>query len=95
MQWSVVLEAAGDREVTVEEVVELADAVAPHGGVASGFGTTSYAARILVEAESREQAAEAGAATLAAAARAAGLPAWPVTVLDVLSPDDPDEEDFG
>jgi hypothetical protein len=95
VQWSVVLEAVGDREVTLEEVVELADALARHGGVASGFGTMSYAARILVEAESRELAAEAGATTLAAAALAAGLPAWPVTVLDVLSPDDPDEEGFG
>ncbi len=95
MQWSVVLEAVGDREVTVEEVVELADAVARHGGVASGFGTTAYAARILVEAESREQAAEVGAAALAEAAKTAGLPAWPVTVLDVVSPDDPDDEDLG
>ena len=51
MQWSVVLEAVGDREVTLEEVVELADAVARHGGVASGVGTASYAARILVEAD--------------------------------------------
>ena len=92
MQWSVVLEAVGDREVTLEEVVELADAVARHGGVASGFGTPSYAARILVEAGSREQAGELGAATLAEAARTAGLPAWPVTVLDVVSPEDEDED---
>ena len=91
MQWSVVLEAVGDREVTLEEVVELADAVARHGGVASGVGTPSYAARILVEAESREQAAEAGATTMADAARVAGLPAWPVTVLDVVSPDDDED----
>jgi hypothetical protein len=92
VQWSVVLEAVGDREVTLEEVVELADAVARHGGVASGFGTSSYAARILVEAGSRERAGELGAATLAEAARTAGLPAWPVTVLDVVSPDDEDED---
>ena len=94
MQWSVVLEAVGDRDVTVEEVVELADEVARHGGVASGVGTPSYAARILVEAESRDQAAEIGAATLAEAARTAGLPAWPVTVVDVASPGDPDEDGF-
>jgi len=92
VQWSVVLEAAGDREVTLEEVVELADAVARHGGVASGFGTASYAARIIVEAGTREQAGELGVATLAEAARAAGLPAWPVTVLDVASPDDEEDE---
>jgi hypothetical protein len=91
VQWSVVLEAVGDREVTLDEVVELADAVAPYGGVASGVGTTSYAARILVDAESREQAGEVGAATMAEVARSAGLPSWPVTVLDVVSPDDPDE----
>jgi hypothetical protein len=92
VQWSVVLEAVGDREVTLEEVVELADAVARHGGVASGFGTTSYATRILVEAGSREQAGALGVATLAEAARTAGLPPWPVTVLDVVSPDDEDED---
>ena len=92
MQWSVVLEAVGDREVILEEVVELADAVARHGGVASGVGTSSYAARILVEADTRQQAAEAGAATMSEAARTAGLPAWPVTVLDVVSPDDEDED---
>ena len=50
--------------------------------------------RILVEAESREQAGEVGEATLEEAARTAGLPAWPVTVLDVLSPDDEDEVDL-
>ena len=92
MQWSVVLEAVGDREVTLEEVVELADAVARHGGVASGVGTTSYAARILVEAESRERAAEFAAVVMSEAGRAAGLPAWPVTVLDVISPDDEDDD---
>jgi hypothetical protein len=91
VQWSVVLEAVGDREVTLEEVVELADAVARYGGVASGVGTTSYAARILVDAESREQAGEVGATTLTELARSAGLPSWPVTVLDVVSPDDPHE----
>ena len=68
------LEAVGDREVTLEEVVELADAVARHGGVASGVGTTSYAARILVQAESREQAGEVGEATLEEAARPPGCP---------------------
>jgi hypothetical protein len=92
VQWSVVLEAAGDREVTLDEVVELADAVARHGGVASGFGTTSYAARIIVEAGSREQAGEVGLTTLAEAARAAGLPAWPLRVVHVASPDEEEDE---
>ena len=39
------VEADGDREVTLEEVVELADAVARHGGIASGIGTPSYGAQ--------------------------------------------------
>ena len=39
MRWSVTLQAVGDRVLTREEVVELADAVAPHAGVASGIGT--------------------------------------------------------
>jgi len=93
VQWSVVLEAVGDREVILEEVVELADAVARHGGVASGVGTSSYAARILVEADTRQQAADAGAAIMSEAARTAGLPDWPVTVVDVVSPDDEDEDE--
>ena len=33
MQWSVSIQASGDRELTREEIVELADAVAPAGGV--------------------------------------------------------------
>lgn len=38
MRWSVAFEADGDRELTREEIVELADAVASHGGIASGSG---------------------------------------------------------
>ena len=38
MRWSVSLVAEGDRVVELEEVVELADAVAGIGGIASGIG---------------------------------------------------------
>ena len=44
MRWSVSVVAEGDRVVTREEVVELADAVAAHGGIASGLGTPRYGA---------------------------------------------------
>jgi hypothetical protein len=90
MQWSVVLQAPGDRVLTREEVVELADAVAANSGVASGIGTTSYAAQVLVEADSREEAARRGVEVLTRAAEAAGLPPWPVSAVSVTGPDDED-----
>ena len=78
MRWSVSVVAEGDRAVTREEVVELADAVAAHGGIASGMGTASYGAQVVVESVSRDDAIEQGRAVFAAAARTAGLPEWPV-----------------
>ena len=36
--WSVSVQAVGDRPMTHEEIVELADAVAAAQGVASGIG---------------------------------------------------------
>ena len=36
MKWSVSIVAEGDRVLTSEEIVELADAVAASGGIASG-----------------------------------------------------------
>ena len=45
MRWSVSLVAEGDRVITHEEIVELADAVAASRGIASGIGTTSYGAQ--------------------------------------------------
>jgi hypothetical protein len=88
----VVLEASGDRVLTREEVVELADAVAAHSGVASGIGTTTYAVRVLVEAESRDTAARRGIDLLTRAAEIAGLPPWPVTAVGVAGPEDEDLE---
>ena len=49
--WSVGVEATGDRILPTEQIVELADAVAPRGGSASGIGTNSYGATFLVYAE--------------------------------------------
>lgn len=92
MQWSVSAQAAGDRELSREEIVELADAVAPAGGVASGIGQPAYGAQLLVEADTREQALERGAAIFTAAAARAALPAWPVSAISALAEDEDDQD---
>jgi hypothetical protein len=92
MRWSVVLEAEGDRVVTHDEVVGLADAVAGVNGIASGIGTTTYAARIEVDADTPEQAREQATAAFVRAASTAGLPAWPVTTVGLANED---EDDLG
>ena len=88
MRWSVVLEAAGDRTVTHEEVVELADAVAAYDGIASGIGTTAYGAQIVVEAETREGALDRATGAFTQAASSVGLPSWPVTAIGLIAEDD-------
>jgi hypothetical protein len=95
VRWSVIVAADGDRVLTREEIVELADAVAPHSGVASGVGATSYGARLVVEAQARDDAAVLAVAVFAEAAAVAGLPSWPATAVEVVSEDDDDELDRG
>jgi hypothetical protein len=85
VKWSVAIEAEGDRVLTLEEIVELADAVATSSGIASGIGTTRYGAQIVVEAEGVEQAGEVATAEFLAAAARAGLPPWPIVRLDAMS----------
>jgi len=85
VRWSVSVVAEGDREVSPAEVVELADAVAGAGGIASGIGTPSYGAQLLVEADDRETAVELGTAEFVRAAAQAGLPSWPITLIDAIS----------
>ncbi len=94
MLWSVSVQASGDRELSREEIVELADAVAPAGGVASGIGHTAYGAQLVIEAESRESALERGTALFSAAAARAGLPAWPISAITALSEDEDEDEDL-
>jgi hypothetical protein len=77
--------AEGDRVVSREEIVELADAVAVWGGIASGIGTTRYGAQLLIEADDRATARLRGETEFVEAAKRAGLPAWPVSTVDVLS----------
>jgi hypothetical protein len=77
--------AEGDAIMSREQIVELADAVAASGGIASGIGTQRYGAQIIVEAEDEQRAIELGHAELTRAAAQAGLPAWPIVATDAIS----------
>ena len=93
MRWSVSVVAEGDRVVSREEVVELADAVAPFGGIASGMGTTMYGAQIVVEADTSDDAVELAVAIVQRAAATAGLPVWPIGRVETIGEDDDPEAD--
>lgn len=88
MKYSISLEAEGDREITLEEVVELADVVAPLNGIASGMGTYGYGAQIVVEAENSDLAVEAALGLFAEAVARTSLPDWPVVRAESLAEDD-------
>jgi hypothetical protein len=90
VKWSVTLAAEGDRVMTREEIVELADAVASHSGIASGIGTTRYGAQLSVEAGNREDAVRQASAEFVRAAKQAGLPSWPIGDIGVIGEDDDD-----
>ena len=90
MRWSVGVEAEGDRVLSREEVVDLADAVAPSQGVATGIGTSRYGARLIVDAASREEAIEKATEEFRRAARQAGLPGAPVVRAEAVSEDEDD-----
>jgi hypothetical protein len=90
VRWSVGIEVEGHRVLTREQVVALADAVAPSDGIATGIGTTRYGARLVVEAESREEAIEKATEEFWRAIRKAGL--WrlraPVVRTEAVSEDE-------
>jgi hypothetical protein len=90
MKWSVGIETEGDRLMSHEEVVELADAVAPCGGIATGIGTNRYGAQIVVTADNREQAIEKAKEEFGAAVKKAELPPFPVVRVEAIS----EEEDM-
>ena len=92
MNYSVSIVAEGDREVTLDEVVELADAVATLSGVASGAGSFSYGAPIVVDAPNSDEAVDLAIPLFIDAARRAGLPEWPVTRAETISEIDELEE---
>ena len=92
MNFSVSIVAEGDREITLDEVVELADAVASLNGVASGAGSFSYGAQIVVDAPNSDEAVDLAIPLFIDAARRAGLPEWPVTRAETISEIDELEE---
>ena len=86
MRWSVGIEAEGDRVLALEEVVELADAVAGSDGIATGIGTTRYGAQLVVEADNRDDAiGKRQPSVFLAAAKTAGLPAAPIVRTEAIS----------
>ena len=88
MRWSVGIEAEGDRVLTREEVVELADAVAATDGIATGIGTNRYGAQLVVEAVSREEAIEKATEEFWRAVRKAGLRPAPIVRAEAVSEDE-------
>lgn len=85
MRWSIGIKVATERVMTQEEVVDLADAVASSQGIATGIGTKSYGAQIVVLAASREGAIAKGKETFAAAVKEAGLPIHPIVEVQAIS----------
>jgi hypothetical protein len=91
VRWSVGLEAEAGQMLTREQVVELADAVAASGGVASGIGTSRYGARLIVQAGSQDEAVAKATREFTRAAAVAGLPPGPVVRTEAVSEDEADE----
>jgi hypothetical protein len=91
VRWSVGIEAEAGQVLTREQVVELADAVATSGGVASGIGTSRYGARLIVQADSHDEAVAKATAEFTRAAATAGLPPAPVIRTDAVSEDEDQE----
>jgi hypothetical protein len=88
VKWSIGLEAEGDRVLTHDEIVELADAVAPSSGIATGIGTNRYGAQLVVDADDRHQAIEKGTEIFVAAATTAGLPEYPIVRTTAVNEDE-------
>jgi hypothetical protein len=90
IRWSVGIEVQGDRIMKVEEVVELADAVAPISGIATGIGTNRYGAQMVVFADNRAEAIKKGKAHFADAVQKAGLPVFPIVRVEAVSEEEDD-----
>ncbi len=88
MRWSVGIEAEGDRVLTREQIVDLADAVGPSGGIATGIGTNRYGVQLVVEAVSREEAIEKATEEFWRAVRKARLRPAPVVRTEAISEDE-------
>lgn len=92
MRWSISVRADGDRPMEREEIVELADAVASWEGIASGIGTNSYSAQIVIEAPTPDEAVDKAIEVFESAAAKAGLPEWPVAWAESISEESEFEE---
>ena len=79
------IEAEAGQVLTREQVVELADAVAVSGGVASGIGTSRYGARLIVQANSHDEAVAKATEEFIRAAATAGLPPGPMVRTEAVS----------
>jgi hypothetical protein len=87
------IETEGDRVLSREEVVELADAVAASSGIATGIGTNRYGARLVVQAATRDEAIERATGEFARAVAKAGLPVYPIVRVEAVSEDEDSGED--
>ena len=94
IRWSVGIEVQGDRVMKLEEVVELADAVAPMNGIATGIGTNRYGAQVIVFADNREDAIARGKEHFASAVEKAGLPVYPIVRVEATSEDEDEADDL-
>lgn len=92
MKWSVSIRAEGDRILELEEVVALADAVSTMEGIASGIGTMSYGAQIVIEADSADDAVNLAIPAFVHAAEVANLPTWPLAGAEVIGFEDEFED---
>jgi hypothetical protein len=79
------IQAEGDRVLSREEIVELADAVAAFDGIATGIGTSRYGAQLVVLADSRDEAIEKGKEQFTRAAAQARLPDGPIVRAEAIS----------
>jgi hypothetical protein len=84
VRWSVGIEAEGDQVLSREEVVELADAVAASGGIASGIGSKRYGATFMVQAGNRDEAVGKATEEFTRAVAQAGLPASPIVRVEAV-----------
>jgi hypothetical protein len=85
VKWSVGIEAEGDKILSREQIVELADAVAASDGIATGIGTSRYGVQLVVEADTRQDAIGTATERFIAAAASAGLPPAPVVRTQAVS----------
>lgn len=85
MRWSVSIRADGDRPMEREEIVALADAVARWQGIASGIGTMSYSAQLVIDAPTSDEAVDLAIGVFTQAASDAGLPSWPAAWAESVS----------